>query len=61
MEIIPTTKIKTGRYRHYKGDIVEVLGIALHSETLEEMMVYKHVESEWVQEILKYQNNQLFL
>ena len=36
------TKIKLGEYRHYKGTIVEVIGIALHSETMEEMVVYNH-------------------
>lgn len=36
-------QIKSGKYRHYKGDIVEVIGKALHSETLEEFAVYKHV------------------
>ena len=35
-------KIKKGKYRHFKGTIVEVIGTALHSETLEEMVVYKH-------------------
>jgi len=36
-------KVKLGRYQHYKGDVVEVLGKALHSETMEEFVVYKHV------------------
>ncbi len=35
--------LKTGRYKHYKGDIVEVTGISLHSETLEEFVTYKHI------------------
>lgn len=35
-------KIKLGKYRHYKGFVVEVIGTALHSETLEEMIIYKH-------------------
>lgn len=35
--------IKLGKYKHYKGDTMEVIGKALHSETLEEMVVYKHV------------------
>lgn len=30
-------EIKIGRYRHYKGKKYEVLGIAKHSETLEEL------------------------
>ena len=33
--------IKLGKYRHYKGNEYEVLGIAKHSETLEPMVVYK--------------------
>jgi len=31
---------KLGKYKHYKGAIVEVIGIAFHSETFEEMVVY---------------------
>ena len=34
-------KIKLGLYQHYKGKFYEVIGIARHSETLEEMVVYK--------------------
>ncbi len=33
--------IKKGKYRHYKGKEYEVLGVARHSETLEELVVYK--------------------
>ncbi len=33
--------INKGKYRHYKGKEYEVLGTALHSETLEEMVVYR--------------------
>ncbi|MDE2144783.1 MAG: DUF1653 domain-containing protein [Patescibacteria group bacterium] len=33
--------IKPGKYRHYKGKEYEVIGVAKHSETLEEMVVYK--------------------
>jgi len=35
-------KLKLGKYRHYKGTVVDVIGVALHSETLEEMVVYSH-------------------
>lgn len=34
-------EIKKGRYRHYKGNEYEVVGVAKHSETLEPMVVYK--------------------
>lgn len=34
-------EVKPGRYRHFKGGEYEVLGIALHSETQEEMVVYR--------------------
>ncbi len=33
--------LKKGKYRHYKGKEYEVIGIARHSETLEELVVYK--------------------
>lgn len=44
-------EIKTGRYRHFKGNEYEVLYIAKHSETLEAMVVYKALYGEggiWV-------------
>ena len=34
-------EIKPGRYRHFKGREYEVLGIARHSETEEELVVYR--------------------
>ncbi len=33
--------MQLGIYRHYKGKQYEVIGIAHHSETLEELVVYK--------------------
>ena len=43
--------VKPGRYRHFKGNEYEVLGTALHSETLEPMVVYRALYGEgglWV-------------
>ncbi len=33
--------MRLGIYEHYKGKRYEVLGLAHHSETLEELVVYK--------------------
>jgi hypothetical protein len=35
------TNVQPGRYRHYKGNEYTVLGVARHSETLEEHVVYR--------------------
>lgn len=35
------SEIKLGKYRHYKGKDYEVFGVARHSETLEEFVVYR--------------------
>lgn len=41
---------KGEKYRHFKGMIVEILEIAKDSETLEDMVVYKHTDTNevWV-------------
>lgn len=33
--------LQPGRYRHYKGNDYEVIGVARHSETEEPMVVYR--------------------
>jgi hypothetical protein len=37
----PAAAITPGRYRHYKGNEYTVLGVARHSETLEDLVVYR--------------------
>ena len=39
--------VALGKYRHYKGNEYEVVAIAKHSETLEEMVVYRALYGEF--------------
>ena len=44
-------ELKTGKYRHFKGNEYQLLGIARHSETMEPMVVYRALYGEgglWV-------------
>jgi len=34
-------ELKLGKYEHYKGMQYDLIGIARHSETLEELVIYK--------------------
>ncbi len=42
--------MKTGRYLHYKGNYYIVIGTVLHSETEEELVLYRSEKNEqlWV-------------
>ncbi len=41
---------KGQKYRHFKGKVIEVLYIGKHSETLEDLVIYKHIDDDniWV-------------
>ena len=46
--------VEIGKYRHYKGNFYEVIGTVKHSETLEELVLYKQLYGEgalWVRPI----------
>ena len=51
--------ITLGIYRHYKGNCYEVVGFAKHSETLEDMVIYKALYGDcgtWVRPLLMWEN-----
>ena len=46
-------ELKLGKYRHFKGNEYEVIGIAKDSETLKEMVVYRALYGEkelWIRD-----------
>jgi len=49
--------ISPGKYRHYKGNDYEVIGLATHSETREPMVVYRPLYGEdalWVRPLAMF-------
>ncbi len=50
--------VQPGTYRHYKGNLYEVLGVARHSETEEPLVVYRALYGEgglWVRPLVMFQ------
>lgn len=39
------------RWQHFKGDVMEIMMVVLHTETLEEMVIYKHGTDVWARPI----------
>ncbi len=49
--------ITPGKYRHYKGNDYEVIGLATHSETREQLVVYRPLYGEralWVRPLAMF-------
>jgi hypothetical protein len=49
--------IQPGRYRHYKGNEYEVIGVARHSESEEEFVVYRALYGEqglWIRPVAMF-------
>ncbi|MFY9510548.1 MAG: DUF1653 domain-containing protein [Rubrivivax sp.] len=40
-DLPPLPDTPLGRYRHYKGGLYDVIGVARHSESLEPLVVYR--------------------
>lgn len=61
IEILPTLiATPPGRYRHYKGNLYEVIGTVRHSETLEPMTLYRAMYGDqglWVRPAAMFMEN----
>jgi len=52
------SEIKVGdKFRHFKGFTIEVIALAKHSETLEDMVVYNHDGNTWVRPLSMFIEN----
>ena len=55
-------EITPGRYQHYKGGEYEVIGVARHSETGEELVVYRQLyQSDYPKDTLWARPKEMFL
>ena len=59
-DLPPLINIPPGLYRHYKGELYEVIATVRHSETLEPMTLYRALYGEqglWVRPAAMFNEN----
>lgn len=59
-QLPPLPSLPPGVYTHYRGGQYEVIGLCRHSETLEPMVVYRHMKGErdlWVRPFAMFVEN----
>jgi cyclomaltodextrinase len=52
--------LKLGKYKHYKQKEYEVVGVAKHSETMEDLVVYRKLYDDrglWVRPLTMFTEN----
>jgi hypothetical protein len=57
LEPLDESLLPAGKYRHYKGNDYQVIGLARHSETLEPLVVYRALYGEggmWVRTLAMF-------
>lgn len=57
LDKLPPSVLKPGKYRHYKGNDYEVIGVAKHSEDESELVVYRPLYGEgrlWVRPLAMF-------
>ncbi|MBW4489174.1 MAG: DUF1653 domain-containing protein [Trichocoleus desertorum ATA4-8-CV12] len=53
------SNVKLGRYEHFKGKTYEVMGVGKHSETEEELVIYRRVGDDqlWLRPVSMFQEH----
>ncbi len=46
------------KWQHFKGDVMEIIEIAKHSESLEQMIIYRHRGEVWARPISSFLSNE---
>lgn len=53
-------KIRLGKYKHFKGNTYQVTGVAKHSETKEELVIYRGIDGvTWVRPVKMFMEQKM--